>query len=1048
MIIKKIGLLIFILIMFFVSISFAENNKAEYMPNEIIVKYKDGMSLLLNKGLEKYKLYKTEKVFLQSRVEKKKHGNDTVGKNKVNLNNIYRIVFDEEVDVEKICSDMMKLPEVIYAEPNRIGYCNAVYPNDPGFGNQWALNNTGQNINQTEGTPDADMDVPEAWEITTGSPDVVIAVVDTGIELDHSDLLNNIRHNPGETPDDGIDNDSNGYIDDVNGWDFVSVPESYTSSDEDPGPPDNDTSDKQGHGTFMAGVISASGDNGEGVSGMTWHCKLMPVRVGYKCTDGTARSNTTDMAAGIIYAADNGADVINFSWNILGGSITVENAINYAHEGGVIIVTGAGNLDVEQIFFPAGLDNVITVAGTDANDHRGIWAPSVPPLGGEGSNYGLAMDVAAPSCNIMTTFLNNSYGYVNGTSASAAFTSGLAGLILSQNPDFTNREVKEIIYSTADTVFSSPHEFIGRGRINAAKALELNSVPKAIIDNVTDNNIISGHFQITGTAQGDDYPLDSFIIELGVGLYPDSWTQIAGSSFPVTNGVLADFDTGTFANGRYRMRLTVNDTNGNYNIKEKIIFIDNDIHSGWPQITGKINSSDPVIGDLDNDGDMEIVFCGRENSWDYYLYIFKHDGSPLLKKYFSNDKIINSPVLADFDHDNNLEILVSSLDLGFHSDGGRVYMINADGSNVDGWPVTVDAKIHFHLSAADLDGDGDFEIVATAQRNETASESRVYIWNSDGTPFMENAWPKYIDLEMPPNTGTAQDYASAPVLVDFDNDGDIEIIVSFGVYQNAPIYAWNYDGTSLPGWPVQTDDGYTFHSVAGDIDNNGDIEIVGVKSGKVFVWNHDGTPYLPGSWPDEYAAFSRPVLADLDHDNNLEILFEGNNSKIYVLHHDGLYMTGWPLQVEDITGDGQWPSFVCGDVDGDGDQEIIAAGGGEKKIYIWHADGTLLDGWPKDYPENLYGTSPVIGDIDNDGKVELFISSYGLAAMWDFEGGYNKKNIQWPMHMQNAKHSGAFKKTETNDFDNDGDVDGSDLAAFAADFNADCLNEFAAVFGQ
>jgi subtilisin family serine protease len=967
---------------------FADTER-DYVPNEVIIKFKDEKQVDFNVFFGRHKTREIHKVF------------KTAGKDarSLGLNKVYRVVFQEKLDIKKICQEMSKQPNVVYAEPNYIGRFCATSPNDPSFGQQWALDNTGQ----TGGVVDADVDAPEAWDDTVGSENVVIAVIDTGIDYNHQDLANNIWINSDETYN-GKDDDNNGYVDDVIGWDFVSA-EWDVHEDEDPYPPDNDPMDGHGHGTRMAGIISAVGDNNQGISGMTWNCKLMAVRAGYRRTDGTAWILSSDAASATEYAADNGANVINLSWGFTSVSRTVEAAIEYAHARepqGAVIVASVGNEDSETVIFPSSMDKVIAVGGTDDKDERAVWKEPQPPVPGEASNYGVGIDVAAPGKNILTTALGViSYKSVQGTSASTGFTSGLAALIWSHNPSFTNLEVREIIYSSADAGISSD-KYIGRGRINADKALEITSVPHAEITNLDDMDMISENFEIFGTANGGDNSLLNYVLEYAQGIYPSSWIPIFSSTSPVSNGVLGTWDVQEVDNGKYTLKLTVFDDQGNYNIKERLVFIDKDLHAGWPQTSGRNSYCHPVVGDLDNDGDMEIVVGDR----DKVLHVWNHDGTLVFEKTLDG-RIRTAPVLADIDNDGSLEILAASE--GSSSHDSKVYLFDVDGSSVDGWPQVLSDKELFVLSVGDLDGNGRLEVVAASSRNPSAQKSMIYIWCADGSKYLPTVWPKVIDLNMPPNTYTVQDYASTPVLADMDKDGDLEIIVSIPVHDKRTIYVWHHDGTEFSRID-ETGDGYTVHCVVGDIDNdnNGDLEIVGTtENGRLLVWNHDASSY-PGTWPNLTYGFSKPILADLDQDKDLEIIVENNNNRVYVYHHDGENMAGWPVQVEDIVGDWAWPPLVAGDVDGDRCPEILAAGGKGKMLYIWHSDGTELYGWPKIFPDYFKEASPVIGDLDNDGKVELFVSSNTLCALWDLEGDYKRQDMEWPMFQHDARHTGVY----------------------------------------
>jgi len=272
-------------------------------------------------------------------------------------------------------------PDVAYAEPNFYRYAAAV-PYDEHFGLLWGLHNTGQTVNETPGTADADIDAPEAWEVTTGSDDVVVAVIDSGLDFSHPDLADNVWANPGEVPGNGLDDDGNGYVDDMRGWDFV-----Y----DDNAPAPNDAS---GHGTHVAGTIAAAGttdlagSEGSGVAGVSWQAQIMALRTLNAYGAG-------DTAAGVLafeYATAMGADVINCSWGGAGYSQALKDAID-ASPALVVCAAGNSGSDAGALpHYPAAYDspNIVSVAATDANDNLAAF-----------SNYGsVSVDVAAPGVNI------------------------------------------------------------------------------------------------------------------------------------------------------------------------------------------------------------------------------------------------------------------------------------------------------------------------------------------------------------------------------------------------------------------------------------------------------------------------------------------------------------------------------------------------------------------------------------------------------------------------------------------------------------------------
>jgi len=294
---------------------------------------------------------------------------------------------------------------VAYAEPDFVAEVMAS-PNDPWFGNQWGM---------------VKVQSPQAWDVTVGSPSIKIAILDTGVDLDHPDLAGKIISN--------INFSTSGTVDDV-----------------------------YGHGTHVAGIAAAITNNGIGVAGLGYSCTIMNVKV-LGDTGGGAYSA---IAAGIIWAADNGAQIINLSLGGWSSSQTLEDAVNYAWNKGVAVVAAAGNLGSTAPIYPAYYTNCIAVAGTDADDAKASW-----------SNHGDWVDVAAPGASIYSTLKNGSYGYMSGTSMASPHVAGLAALVFTTISDANsdgklNDEVRSRIEATCDDIGVSG---IGYGRINAARAV-------------------------------------------------------------------------------------------------------------------------------------------------------------------------------------------------------------------------------------------------------------------------------------------------------------------------------------------------------------------------------------------------------------------------------------------------------------------------------------------------------------------------------------------------------------------------------------------------
>jgi len=320
----------------------------------------------------------------------------------------------------------------------------ATTPNDPGYSQLWGLNNIGQ----SGGTADADIDAPEAWDIQRGNPNLVIGVIDSGVDYNHPDLVGNIWTNPGEIAGDGIDNDSNGYIDDVRGWDFA-----YN---------DNNPMDVDGHGTHVAGTIAGKGNNGVGVTGVAWNAKIMPL----KFLDDSGSGYTSSAILAINYATAKGVKLTNNSWGGGGYSQALYDAINTAGQQGALFIAAAGNDGTNNDIYPAypasyNLANIISVASTTRTDGLSWF-----------SNYGATtVDLGAPGSDIYSTLPNSSYGTLSGTSMASPHVTGAAALLWSQNPTWTAQQVKDRLMQTTDPISALSGKTVTGGRLNINNAL-------------------------------------------------------------------------------------------------------------------------------------------------------------------------------------------------------------------------------------------------------------------------------------------------------------------------------------------------------------------------------------------------------------------------------------------------------------------------------------------------------------------------------------------------------------------------------------------------
>jgi Subtilase family/Fervidolysin N-terminal prodomain len=363
---------------------------------------------------------------------------------------------------DRVIAALERDPRVRYAEPNVRFHVDEL-PNDSSFAQLWGLDNSGQAVNGLAGRADADIDATEAWAITTGSPDVTVGVIDTGVDYSHPDLAANIWINPGEDcagcRNDGIDNDANGFVDDWHGWDFINN--------------DNDPYDDNGHGTHVAGTIGAVGDNGQGVAGVNWNVKLMPL----KFIGANGSGDASDAVRAVLYASAMGAEVTNNSWGGDGYSQALGDAIAEADAQGSLFVAAAGNSFTNTDAspnYPSGYDlpNVIAVAATDQNDAR-AWF----------SNYGRrSVDLGAPGTNILSTQPGASYQFLDGTSMAAPHVAGAAALVRAASPSASDVGLKALLFRTVDANTSLAGKTTTGGRLNVGRAVACAGAPQLWLD--------------------------------------------------------------------------------------------------------------------------------------------------------------------------------------------------------------------------------------------------------------------------------------------------------------------------------------------------------------------------------------------------------------------------------------------------------------------------------------------------------------------------------------------------------------------------------------
>jgi subtilisin family serine protease len=389
--------------------------------------------------------------------------NDRLEDKYESVSGLVAIEDEDGLDAETVASEYSSLPDVEYAEPvfqvqvpglelqaepGLLGDSKHKHPNDPMFANQWSLENTGQD----GGKSGADIGVSRAWFKTTGSSKVVVAVLDSGVDYTHFDLMNNIWLRPADIAP-YVDNEL-GEFNDLHGFNAT---DRWT-----------DPMDDNGHGTHCAGIIGAEGDNGKGIAGINWNVEIMPL----KFLSSTGSGSTKDAIEAINYVIDRknkgvNVRIISASWGSTQKSRALRDAIKKAGDEGILFVAAAGNNGDDsdkRPHYPAGyydLPNVVSVAALDRNDQLASF-----------SNYGAkSVQIAAPGKEILSTWLNGEFYVASGTSMATPEVAGVAALILSTNPKMSVKELRDRLFNSVDKLDSLKGKVATGGRINAAKAV-------------------------------------------------------------------------------------------------------------------------------------------------------------------------------------------------------------------------------------------------------------------------------------------------------------------------------------------------------------------------------------------------------------------------------------------------------------------------------------------------------------------------------------------------------------------------------------------------
>lgn len=675
----------------------------------------------------------------------------------INREKLVVIKVESGIDLHEYISRVMEDAEVEYAEPNYV-YRQAIIPSDTHFDKQWYF----KKINAIE-----------AWDVVKESEDIVIAVLDSGVDINHPDLNNNIWRNIKEADGNNIDDDKNGYVDDINGWDFI-------NNVSDPGPKFKDDYTDAGvmHGTIVAGIAAASGNNAQGIAGVTWRSKIMALKV----LDDNGEGRTDKVVEAIDYAIREGADIINLSFVGFGNSRSLERAIKRAHEAGLVIVAAAGNeqdqgdgyfLDETPMYpachdGPMGENWVIGVAATDAMDQKASF-----------SSFGFrCVDISAPGVSIFSTSVYSPHeyyndvsfnlhyqGYWSGTSMAVPMVSGAVALIESINPALNKAGVYDALLDKTDNISRLNQQYLGRlgnGRLNVAASVKY---AKNLLDNNHRKVIVAPYESASSTLRGytrNGVKTDEFM------LFDESFQGGARlASCDLDEDGESEIIVGAGSGGGPLI---------------KVFGINGELKMQYYAYSENFSGGvDVACGDLNNDGFMEVI-VGAGNGGGPHVRIFDRDGR-LRGHFFAYDPRFRGGVnvaVGDVNGDGNDEIVTGS---GVNG-GPHVRIFNGRGELQDHFfAFNEDFRYGVNVSTARFDG-------ATTNNEARIVASQAYGGNPIVKIFNNSGESLKTFYAYNENFKGGVNVAAG----DIDKDGYDEIIAGAGPGGSPHVRIFEYNG--------------------------------------------------------------------------------------------------------------------------------------------------------------------------------------------------------------------------------------------------------------
>ena len=887
----------------------------------------------------------------------------------------YRLRFEQQLDPVIVAGELDQSDLVEYAQPNYLRR-EAIAVDDSLYAAQWNLAEIG-------------------WEYLDAGAfaPVVVAIVDSGLDYSHPDILGQLWINEREENGvAGVDDDGNGYVDDRSGWDFSDAPGlpgtgDYLDRDADP-------MDESGHGTHVAGIVAAATGNGRGIAGVAPRVRLMILRAGFNLSGGGYLQDD-DIAAALAYAAEKGARVVNMSWGSPTQSPLIEAAVQYAAEQGLVLVAAAGNEGSSEVFYPARSKPTIAV-GASA---RGGSVLSF-------SNYGPSIDLVAPGHAIWSLAMGGGYVERSGTSMAAAHVAGIAALVLDRNPHLTPVEVRGALTSNAIRLRSSGSDPVSGAGIAFFAAIDRKNPAWVQIANPNSGVVPAGEVAVELQVNG----VEQYELSWGLGSFPRSWSRIASGSAG-TGKIDLYWDTGELEDGTYQLRLRGVGTKGWLEDRVELQLLSTGPEAREVRLSRGLDGHNwiymaewetavPAAGVVALDRDGEVLYrvvappvrrkqriklpadIGRESDKVWVRagggerlgprvlagsledVAFRVDRWAFKRKAILPDGYLMSQ-LSDFNGDGRGEVVLMGYGGGRQYNAGDFYQLK------DGVPERIFTSLQFFIpwGVQDVDGDGIAELMAVDSQRvrllESASQGAFperLIWeehdlwggevadlDEDGLPelflrsglgpyfqvFESSANDEIVEIEVLNNPGTGtNELGQRQVIGDFDGDGRGEVI------------SGDMDG-DLFAYERVADNAYrSTWQEAGD----GDTRIVG------------GGFDLDGDGGEEF------VVARFINDR-FDVQARRWEVEVYSALGDNLYTPEW--QIEVMGGQSGGSGIGQGDLDGDGTIEWVLLA--VPNLYVFRSDD--VDRYePVWHVPVRESHRPLVGDLDGDGLDELLFN--------------------------------------------------------------------------